>query len=317
MDGKPELKRLQNLQSFQVYLLRYALFNFPNAKRIIYSTCSLHPEENEEVVDEVLADIGNAYRLVPVRQLLKNNWTNFSSEKYNCGDTCLYSKPDDDFCNGFFVAIFERNFDVTLPKCKLKGGNEYRNLIKANMNVKKDDMVETAAYKQEQYGEKKKKKREQISTTMDEQRKISTTNIVEFVIPEIESKGKVKSKNEKKVEKVDVHSNLSNFNHKLALNESKDVQKKISIEMGAKKLRKQRVKRENALQVEIDNDMWKADHEKEQNEKVETKLSKIKKEKKKENKEIIKMDIYFQKKKQDEKTVIVPSKKRKRNKESC
>jgi len=301
------------------------LFNFPNARRIIYSTCSLHPEENEEVVDEVLADIGNAYRLVPVRQLLKNNWTNFSSEKYNCGDTCLYSKPDDDFCNGFFVAIFERNFDVSLPKCKYKGGNEYRNLIKANLNVKKDDTTETAVYKQEKCGEKKKKKkkknkeeeeeREQISTTVDEQSKIST-NIVKFVVPEIKSKGKIKlKKNEKKVEKMDICSNLSYFNHKLALNESKNVQKKVTIEMGTKKSRKRRVKHENALQLEVDN-TWEADlDEKEQNEKVEIELSKEKKEKKKERE--IKMDIFLQKKKQDKKTVIVPAKKRKRNKESC
>ncbi|XP_024886031.1 probable 28S rRNA (cytosine-C(5))-methyltransferase [Temnothorax curvispinosus] len=322
MDGKPESKRLQNLQSFQVYLLRYALFNFPNAKRIIYSTCSLHPEENEEVIDEVLADIGNAYHLVPVRQLLKNNWTNFSSKKYNCGDTCLYSKPDDDFCNGFFVAVFERNFDVTLPKCKHKGGNEYRNVIRANLNVKKDDMAITDPYEREKCvkKKKKKKKKEEISTT-DGQGKIST-DIVKFVVSEIENKGKVKTKeakcSEKEVEKMDVRSNLSNLNHKLALNKSKDIQKRILDEMEAKKSRKQRLKCENALEVEIDNDTLDANYgEKEQNEEIETKLSKIKKRKKKATKEIVKIDkIYFQKKKQQEEIAIVPSKKRKRNEEN-
>lgn len=133
-------KRLQNLHSFQVYLLRYALFNFPNAKRIIYSTCSLYPEENEEVIDEVLTDIGNAYCLVPAKELLGNNWTNFSSKRYNCADKCLYSKPNIDFCNGFFVAIFDRNFDVALPECKRKGGNI--NSTIANLDKKKNDMVE-------------------------------------------------------------------------------------------------------------------------------------------------------------------------------
>lgn len=323
MDDKSESKRLKNLQSFQVYLLRYALFNFPNAKRIIYSTCSLHPEENEEVVDEVLADIGNAYRLVPIRQLLKNNWTNFSSKKYNCGDTCLYSKPNDDFCNGFFIAVFERNFDVILPKCKHKGGNEYRNIeIKTNVNVKKDEMVETAVYKRDKCGkeEKKEKKQKEIaSTSIGERGKIST-NIIKFVVPAIESKNEVKEKRIcKEVEKMNVSSNLSNFNPKLALNESKGIQKKIMKEMKVKKSKKQRSKRESTFQVEIDNDMLEADYDKKkENKNIEMSELKTKQEKKQKDKEIIKTDkIYFQKKKEDEETVIVPSKKRKRNKESC
>jgi len=311
MDGKPESKRLQNLQSFQVYLLRYALFNFPNAKRIVYSTCSLHPEENEEVVDEVLADVGNAYRLVPVRQLLKNNWTNFSSKKYNCGDKCLYSKPNDDFCNGFFIAVFDRNFDVTLPKCKLKGGNEYRNLIKVNLNIKEDDRSKIAGYKKS--GKKKKKKEEEEKeeiSTCNEQIKIST-DIVEYEVPEIDSKIKTK-KSKKEVKKMDICSNLLNFNDKLALNESKDLQRKTSENMKIKILReKRKSKHENALQIETDHD------KKEQNEETETEeLSKIyiKKEKKKENKETIKInEMYFQKKEQEEGTAIGPSKKRKRN----
>lgn len=298
MDGKPESKRLQNLQSFQVYLLRYALFNFPNAKRIIYSTCSLHPEENEEVIDEVLADIGNAYRLVPIRQLLKNNWTNFSSKKYNCGDTCLYSKPDDDFCNGFFIAVFERNFDVILPKCKLKGGNEYRNLIEANLDVKKYGMTKTTAYKQDKCGKKKK----EISM-IDEQMKISA-DIVEI-------KSKIKVKRNKEVEKIDICSDLSNFNHKLTLNESKDIQMKILEDVEVKKSRKKRrSKRENALEVEKDKEMETGYDEKERNE--ETELSKIKKKKKKGDEEIVKIDGINddEEKKQDEE--FVPSKKRKR-----
>ncbi|XP_018307774.1 probable 28S rRNA (cytosine-C(5))-methyltransferase [Mycetomoellerius zeteki] len=304
MDGMPEPQRLQNLQSFQVYLLRYALFNFPNAKRIIYSTCSLYPEENEEVVDEVLANVGNAYHLLPVRQLLKNNWTNFSSKKYNCGDLCLYSKPDDDFCNGFFIAVFERNFDVTLPKCKLKGGNEYSmNLIEANLNIKKDDMTKTVAHQQEKCEKKKKKKKEkkEIILMSDEQMKIST-DIVEFEVPDIDSK--IKAKNKKEVEKMDVCNDLSNFNHK-ALNESKDIQKETLDVMETKKSRKKRKsKHENTLQ-ETGYD------EKEENKKIEVELPKIKK--KKENKEIKIDEIH--KIEQGEETVIGPSKKRKKNKE--
>lgn len=159
--NKSLTKRLQNLQSFQVYLLRYALFNFPNVRRIIYSTCSLYPEENEEVIDEVLADIGNAYSLVPVKELLKNNWINFSSKRYNCGDKCLYSKPNIDFCNGFFVAVFERNFNVALPECKRKGGNV--NPTIANLDIKKNDMMKKIEYKQKQHEKRKKKKEKNLN----------------------------------------------------------------------------------------------------------------------------------------------------------
>ncbi|XP_072750052.1 28S rRNA (cytosine-C(5))-methyltransferase [Anoplolepis gracilipes] len=164
MNNKPLSKRLQNLQSFQVYLLRYALLNFPNAKKIIYSTCSLHPEENEEVIDEVLTDIGNAYSLMPAKQLLKNNWINFSSKRYNCGDKCLYSKPNIDFCNGFFIAVFERNFDVALPKCKRKGGNV--NSTIADMGIKENDTSE-------------RKKRKFNAKTMQEKKKKEKRNLNE------------------------------------------------------------------------------------------------------------------------------------------
>lgn len=85
-------------------------------------------------------------------------------------------------------------------------------------------------------------------------------------------------------------------------------------EMKAKKSEKKRSKRKNTLQLEIDNDILEVDYdEKIQNEEIETELSKIKKGKK-ENKKIIKSnEIYFRKEKQDEETVKVISKKRKRN----
>ncbi|KAK1062310.1 hypothetical protein LTR74_010406 [Friedmanniomyces endolithicus] len=41
--------RLANLAAFQLRLLEHAMA-FPAARRIVYSTCSIHPEENEHVV---------------------------------------------------------------------------------------------------------------------------------------------------------------------------------------------------------------------------------------------------------------------------
>ncbi|CAK9814791.1 28S rRNA (cytosine-C(5))-methyltransferase [Anthophora plagiata] len=128
-EEKSSPERLKQLQSLQVFLLRHALLNFPKVKRVVYSTCSIHPEENEQVVDEVLENVGNAYRLVPVKKLLKEEWLNFSSKKYNCSDNCLYAISDVDLCNGFFVAVFERNFNVPLPK--------YNKIRNSTVNEKK------------------------------------------------------------------------------------------------------------------------------------------------------------------------------------
>ncbi|XP_033198044.1 nop2/Sun-like domain containing protein 5 [Bombus vancouverensis nearcticus] len=118
---KCDPQRLKQLQAFQVFILRHALLNFPNVKRIVYSTCSIYPEENEQVIDEILENVQDAYKLSPVKDLLNQNWLNFSSKKYNCSDKCLYANSVIDLCNGFFVAVFERNFDVPLPEYKRKG----------------------------------------------------------------------------------------------------------------------------------------------------------------------------------------------------
>lgn len=41
--------RLQSLGYLQGKMLTFAMQNFPNAKKIIYSTCSINVEENEQV----------------------------------------------------------------------------------------------------------------------------------------------------------------------------------------------------------------------------------------------------------------------------
>ncbi len=55
-EGKPSDQlsaRLTALSTFQLKLLLHA-FQFPNARRITYSTCSIYPEENEHVVMKAL-----------------------------------------------------------------------------------------------------------------------------------------------------------------------------------------------------------------------------------------------------------------------
>lgn len=49
-NSQPLKARLAALQTFQLKLLLHAFTAFPAARKIIYSTCSIHPEENEHVV---------------------------------------------------------------------------------------------------------------------------------------------------------------------------------------------------------------------------------------------------------------------------
>lgn len=51
-------KRLTSLSAFQLQLLKHAM-KFPDARKIVYSTCSVHVEENESVVVKALiSDVG-------------------------------------------------------------------------------------------------------------------------------------------------------------------------------------------------------------------------------------------------------------------
>lgn len=107
-ETKTDLERLEKLSGFQIKILKAALHRYPKAKRIVYSTCSIYTQENEEVVKEVLAS-SLRYTLVPADKYLAAPWHNFGSPKYgDIGKYCLYSKPESDHTNGFFVAVLER-----------------------------------------------------------------------------------------------------------------------------------------------------------------------------------------------------------------
>lgn len=105
---KQSENRVEKLASFQIKLLKHALFHFKDVERVVYSTCSTFTRENEEVVREVVAQVKN-YRLVRLDEVLKGRWFNFGSEAFGTvGRSCLYCKPEVDRTNGFFVALFER-----------------------------------------------------------------------------------------------------------------------------------------------------------------------------------------------------------------
>jgi len=107
---KPE--DLHDLQSRQVAILRASMGHVSPGGRLVYSTCSLEPEENEQVVAACLK--GNSeFRLVPVGEELERLrqsgdlvWKHI--DNLVSGDF-LRTIPGVHPCDGFFGAILQKS----------------------------------------------------------------------------------------------------------------------------------------------------------------------------------------------------------------
>ncbi|CAL4107501.1 unnamed protein product, partial [Meganyctiphanes norvegica] len=101
-------ERLVSLATFQLNLLNHAL-SFPNVQMVIYSTCSVHTQENEEVVQRALQNNQHIFDLEDLSQSI-SDWTNFGyDDNFSLGNRCLRTISEEDLCHGFFVAKFVRN----------------------------------------------------------------------------------------------------------------------------------------------------------------------------------------------------------------
>ncbi|CAL9734970.1 25S rRNA (cytosine(2278)-C(5))-methyltransferase [Monosporozyma servazzii] len=125
-DKKEDLKtRLAKLSSFQFQVVKHAM-GFPDAKRLVYSTCSIHAEENERVVIDLLLDkkVQEAGWRVASRDSVIPNWprrglvdefkevfrdTAKEEECERMADGCIRALPRDDGGIGFFAVCFERD----------------------------------------------------------------------------------------------------------------------------------------------------------------------------------------------------------------
>lgn len=110
--------RLEALSSFQLILLQHA-FRFPSATKITYSTCSVHVQENEQVVMKALqSEIAKErnWTILPRRDQVSGmrEWPVRGLPEACGGDTevsegCIRSYKDDgQGVMGFFVAGFVR-----------------------------------------------------------------------------------------------------------------------------------------------------------------------------------------------------------------
>jgi len=111
-------KRLLALAEFQSNMIQHAML-FPAARKISYSTCSIHAEENEDVVSAVLASKAAQRRGWRVETREEGTLKNWSRRGLNGrgltekeAEGCIRCNPVEDGGIGFFVVAFVRDGSV-------------------------------------------------------------------------------------------------------------------------------------------------------------------------------------------------------------
>lgn len=98
-------KTLSNLADFQFSIIDHAM-NFPSVEYIVYSTCSVHRIENEDVVARILAKHGGEWRLAEV--LPRWHRRGKVTPELPDGALTVRCSPREDYLLGFYVAGFIR-----------------------------------------------------------------------------------------------------------------------------------------------------------------------------------------------------------------
>ncbi|KAI1456745.1 S-adenosyl-L-methionine-dependent methyltransferase [Annulohypoxylon moriforme] len=143
VSSEDELKaRLEALSSFQLTLLLHA-FKFPAARKITYSTCSIHAEENEQVVLRALQSniakergwrvLRRDKQVRGMREWPVRGSVDGSNGDLDIAEACIRSYKDDGRgVMGFFVAAFVRdvspNFDDDGPYLRDDDGRIIRDV---------------------------------------------------------------------------------------------------------------------------------------------------------------------------------------------
>jgi len=101
-----------DLQSRQIAILQAALARVSSGGRVIYSTCSLEKEENEDVIEHVLP-ANPAFHLVDcdreLERLKREEQLVWNGGAAITRGPFLRTIPGVHPCDGFFAAILEKN----------------------------------------------------------------------------------------------------------------------------------------------------------------------------------------------------------------
>ena len=112
---------LDSLHARQVAILRSAMHHVSSGGRLVYSTCSLEPEENAQVIDYVLRTDAS-FRLLDCTERLRELRTEGEVVWRDLGSLTrgpyLRTIPGVHPCDGFFAAILERT--QSSPVCEVQ-----------------------------------------------------------------------------------------------------------------------------------------------------------------------------------------------------
>ena len=216
-EEEPSQERLQKLSSLQYKLLAHAL-RFPGLKRVVYSTCAVSPEENEEVIAKVISSNPEW----KVSEGILSSWTRRGLQTFPDGDKFVRADSELDWCNGFFVAVLERNSDFKVTGEKVNGEATH-------ISLKKE--------------KKKKKNKEKENLSLCES--LENQDLQEEEVP-TEPKIKKKKKKKEKMKDIDITENTDEILGAFTIKNKRKADQSAEVpEPEAKKKKKKNKNKEN------------------------------------------------------------------------